>query len=108
MRAGSLDRRIEIGLPVNAGNSGEPWVPGAPAWQSLAFVRAQLVQGSTEEFIRAFGEEHQGAAVFRIRYLAGVTLTHRVRYDGRTFDLKEIKEIGRRRGLELRCEETAS
>jgi hypothetical protein len=46
--------------------------------------------------------------VFRVRYVAGVKLDDRLTYEGATFDVKELKEIGRRRGLEIRCVARAS
>jgi len=41
--------------------------------------------------------------VFRIRYSEGVTPAERIVSSDRVFDVKEIKEIGRRRGLTLRA-----
>jgi hypothetical protein len=41
--------------------------------------------------------------VFRIRYIEGVTPADRIVSSDRVFDVKEIKELGRRRGLELRA-----
>jgi SPP1 family predicted phage head-tail adaptor len=101
MRAGALDRSITIERVTTASSAS-----GAvtEAWATLSTLRAQLVQASTEEFQRAHGASTETAVIFRTRYLAGVTLADRVTYDGAAFNLKEIKEIGRRRGLELRCE----
>lgn len=102
MRAGSLDREITIGRIVNAPNPTEPWIPGEPTWIEVAAVRAQLFQADTEEFIRTFGEAQVATVIFRIRYVDGVQLTDQVIYGNTLYDLKEVKEIGRRKGLELR------
>jgi head-tail adaptor len=103
MRAGNLDRQIEITRTTTTANPDEPWIPGDETTVTVATARAQLVQQSTEEFLRNFGEQQVAAVIFRIRYIAGIVLTDRVVYAGATYDLEEIKEIGRRKGLELRA-----
>lgn len=104
MRAGKLDRSITIQRFTSTVNE-----YGTPVqdWTDLATVRAQIVQASTEEFIRAYGASDKTVIIFRLRLLDDVTNADRVKYgDGPHFNIKEIKEIGRRRGLELRCEAT--
>ncbi len=99
MRAGKLDRTITIQSFTNTVNEyGTPIM----TWNDVATLRAQIVQSSTEEFIRA-GAVDETVIIFRTRYLSGVTNADRIAYDGSTFNLKEVKEIGRRKGLELRC-----
>ena len=71
-------------------------------------MRASLIQASTEEYQRAYGEGGNTSIIFRTRFLGGVTTDHRVSYDGRILNVREVKEIGRRRGLEIRCEEVRS
>lgn len=100
MRAGKLDRVITIER-ATAGASDSYGVPSS-TWATLATLRAQIVQASTEEFVRAFGDSTETAVIFRTRYLDGVTLADRVAYEGAVHNLVEVKEIGRRRGLELR------
>lgn len=105
MRAGKLDRTIRIdrysaGAPDNFGTV-------TAGWEMLATLRAQVVQASTEEFINANGASDETIVIFRTRYLAGVTNADRIIFDGQTFSLKEVKEIGRRRGLELRAARSA-
>jgi SPP1 family predicted phage head-tail adaptor len=106
MRAGKLDRIIAIdaysaGVPDAYGNS-------TPAWAEVAMLRAQIIQASTEEYLRAYGEGANTAVIFRTRFLDGVTTKHRVWFGGRPFNIREVKELGRRAGLELRCEEIRS
>jgi len=100
MRAGKLDRNITLER-VSSGldDYGNP----VEVWSELATLRAQVLQASTEEFIRAFGGSSEAVVIFRTRYLDGITLADRVLYEGKPYELKELKEIGRRRGLELRC-----
>lgn len=100
MRAGNLDREITI-----QHNTYEIDDMGNPAytWTDLAMVRAQIMQASTEEYIRAYGASDETAIIFRIRWLDGITNADRTVYEGVNHNIKETKEIGRRKGLELRC-----
>lgn len=100
MRAGKLDRSITI---QRFTSTVEEYGTPSQSWTDVATMRAQIVQASTEEFIRAFGASDETVIVFRLRWLAGVLLADRISYEGKLFNLKEIKEIGRRKGLELRC-----
>lgn len=73
-------------------------------WTDLARLRAEVIERSTEEFIRDVGVTSTTSAVFRTRYLAGLTNADRVVFDGENFNIREVTPIGRRKGLELRCE----
>lgn len=99
MRSGSLDRTITIQsftlVDDEYGNQTETWA-------DMATVRAQLLQASTEEFQRNWGTSSEPTYVFRIRWRDGVKLTQRIIHDGVIRPIKEIKEIGRRKGLEIR------
>lgn len=69
----------------------------------LASARAQIINAATEEFIRGQGASSEASIAFRMRWLDGVTTEHRIVYEGDAFDIKETKELGRRRGLDVRC-----
>ncbi len=99
MRAGKLDRTIIIQRFTS-----EPNEYGTPieTWTIVATLRAQIIQANTEEFIRG-GAEDETVIIFRTRWLAGITTADRIDYEGEAFNLKETKEIGRRKGLELRA-----
>lgn len=101
MRAGRLDRKITVQRLAEAVS-----VAGTVtrSWTTLATVRAELLQDVATEAQAASGEAETIKLGFRIRYLPGITTADRVTYGGANFDLVELKEIGRRRGLELRCE----
>jgi len=44
----------------------------------------------------------QAVSVFRIRYRTGLTVNGtRLSYDGRTWDIHDIREVGRNDGLEM-------
>ncbi|MDW9626495.1 phage head closure protein [Sinorhizobium meliloti] len=99
MRAGRLDRSITIQRSTY-----EIDPAGSPVytWTDIATVRAEIVQASTEEFIRSYGASDETLVIFRIRFLDGVTNADRVTFEGEHHNIKEVKEIRRRRGLELR------
>lgn len=103
MRAGKLDRTITIQRFTS-----EPNEYGTPVetWTTVATLRAQLIQASTEEFIRG-GAVDETIIIFRTRWLAGVTTADRIEYEGVALNIKETKEIGRRKGLELRAVRSA-
>ena len=101
MRAGKLDQTIVIERRQDSlGPYGEQHV----TWLPVATMRAQIVKGSTEEFIRGQGATTETSIVFRMRWLDGLTTEHRVTYDCAAYSIREIKELGRRRGLDIRCE----
>jgi SPP1 family predicted phage head-tail adaptor len=99
MRAGKLDRTITI---ERAGETLDEYGVPSEGWAPVATVRAQLVQASTEEAIRAYGAATEVLTIFRTRFVEGVTPADRITYDGRPHNIVELKEIGRRRGLEIR------
>lgn len=100
MRAGALDRVIVVERMTEAVNDLGQVIA---AWSPFAEMRAHLMQASASEFLRNFGASTETAVVFRTRFLAGITLADRVSYDGAAFNIVEVKELGRREGLELRC-----
>lgn len=101
MRAGKLDRRITIER-VTYTPGAEPYLPPVEAWATHKELPAQIVQASTEEFLRSYGEADETVVIFRTRYVAGITNADRVVYQGRIHNIREVKEIGRRVGMELR------
>ncbi|MFS8123769.1 phage head closure protein [Rhizobium sp. BR 250] len=104
MRSGKLDRSITIQSFANTVNDyGTP----VATWTDVGTIRAQLIQSSTEEFLTG-GASDETVVIFRTRFLPGVTGASRVLYQGREFNIREVKEIGRRVGLELRCERTVT
>lgn len=99
MRAGKLDKSITI---ERFASTVDDFGTETEAWTAIATMRAQLIQASTEEALRAYGTENATVAFFRIRHRDGIVLADRVVYAGQAYDLREIKELGRREGLELR------
>lgn len=105
MRAGKLDQAIQIIRPGSWIDDGYGNVIPGPD-TVLAALRAQVIQASTEEFIRAWGVSSETVVIYRTRHVDGVTLADKVRSGGQDHNILEIKPIGRRRGLELRCKRT--
>ena len=104
MRAGKLDRTIAVSRFASAPDDfGTP----VSTWTPVATLRAQVIQSSTEEFLTAQGANDETVVIFRTRWIDGITTADRVKYgSGPYFNIREVKEIGRRHGLELRCEAT--
>ena len=100
MRAGKLDKTIEL---QRLGEAVDDYGTVTQGFTAYANIRAQVIQQSTEEFLQSAGTAGQTAIVFRVRHRDDLTLEDRVTYQGQAFDLKEIKELGRREGLDLRC-----
>ena len=101
MRAGNLDRTIVIESYVSQGQ--DETGQEIDGWTTLATMRAQIVQASTDEYFAAGGITSDLNTIFRTRYVAGVTSQSRILFESRYYNIGEIKEIGRRRGLELRA-----
>lgn len=100
MRAGQLHDRITIQRRTSTVDDfGTP----IETWADLATARASVIQSSTQEFMAAIGQTGTIATIFRLRYLDGITTADRVSHDGRFYDIKEVKELGRRAGMDLRC-----
>lgn len=100
MRAGKLDKTITI---ERLGTTVNDYGTVSEGWSLLHTVKAQLLQSSASEFPASSGTNSETVSVFRIRHLDGIGLADRIVHDGAVYDLKEVKELGRRSGLELRC-----
>jgi SPP1 family predicted phage head-tail adaptor len=77
-------------------------------WATIATRKAEVIQANTAELVKPFGEEEKAAIMFRVRYVADVVTKDRLTYRGQHYNIREVKEIGRRRGLDLRCERIAT
>ncbi len=102
MRAGSLDRTIIVerltgevldsfGVPVDV-------------WTVVATLRAQLLKNEAPENITNGGatESIDVLRTLKTRF-ANVNDHDRIAYEGALFDVIDVVELGRRRGLEIRC-----
>lgn len=104
MRAGNLDRSITVQSFTSTVNEyGTP----IETWTDVATVRAQIIQSSTEEYLTN-GASDTTSIIFRTRYLGTIVAKSRIIFEGKEYNVREVKEIGRRKGLELRCERKVS
>lgn len=100
MKSGKLIEVIEIQRATDGVNDyGTP----ETTWTPIANVRAERIDQTTEEFLRAFGASDEEAVIFRIRHLDGVSNADRVLWQGEPFNIRQVTPIGRRKGLDLRC-----
>lgn len=101
MRAGELDRRIDIQQAVISKNELNESVP---TWISLGTVWAKKTDVSDGERSRASEVAAQITTRFLIRWsiaMSEVNPKDRVIFGGRTYDIFFVKEIGRREGIEI-------
>lgn len=99
MKAGSLDRVIIV---QRATETRDALGQVTQAWAPIATLRAAVIQASTAAYLKGAGLEAEGAVVFRVRWLDGLTVHDRILYQGVAHDIRELKELGRREGLEIR------
>lgn len=98
MKAGALDRRVTI---ERATVIQDPYGEEIETWAPLATVSAQVVQQSGREFLAAEAMQAEVRVLFRLRWIEGIQETDRVSYGDRLHNIQEVKELGRREGLEL-------
>lgn len=98
MRAGGLNRRIAIerSVPDDSFDGA-----GLETWQPLTTCWAEVRQQGGREFLQNGFTNTERRVVFFIRWFPGVTTADRVMYGGKPFDIAEVREIGRRDGVEL-------
>jgi len=99
MRSGRLDQQITVQRYTRVVDEGGGSIL---TWTDLVALRAQIIQATTEEFMRSYGASNETAVIFRTRYFDDVQTKDRIVYDGVNHNIKEVKEIGRGRGLDIR------
>lgn len=100
MRAGKLDRRVTIQRKtVTESGSGEP----IEAWNDLATVWAQARPNRGDERFSTMQVVGSAVTTFVVRFRAdlAVTVLDRLGYDGKTWDILDVRELGRREGWEI-------
>lgn len=99
MRAGELNRLIDIDQATDvrdaAGGVTQTWTIFA------ADVSAKVMPKRGREHVSGDRINVEFDTVFRIRYLPGVVAKMRLRYEGVTYDIQFVAELGRREGLDL-------
>lgn len=100
---GAFDRRITLQQPVHTQDATGGRVPG---WSTVATVWARRLSAKGREFNAGGVELASVEEGFQIRYgaaWAGLDATWRVLYNGRTYDLLAVDEMGRRERFTLMC-----
>lgn len=101
MRAGDLDRRIEIQVPQQSTDS-----LGGPVtmWTFHARVWAQVLPASGNE--RFLSQQREATRIyrFRIRKLQGLSERCRIVYSGRAWNIVSILELERGAVIEVTAE----
>ncbi|ODN68844.1 phage head closure protein [Methylobrevis pamukkalensis] len=100
MRAGRLTHPITIWRRSEELDEYRTPIEGCT---NIVMTRAEVVQCSAQDFINSAGHTAEQSIVFRIRYRSDVRTENVVRCNGIDHEIMEIKEIGRRKALELRC-----
>lgn len=101
IRAGELDRKIVI-VRQTSGTKNEFNEPDM-IWQPIARLFAQFRQTSGREFFAAGEVLSERKATFILRWRSDLLMTDRIQYSGIDWLISEIREIGRREGLELQA-----
>jgi SPP1 family predicted phage head-tail adaptor len=98
VQAGRLDRLITLQTRVLTRNAqGEEVV----SYTDLADVWASKVDLRGREYFAAQQVNAEVTTRWQIYYRSDITYLHAVVYDGVTYDIQQVSEIGRRIGLEL-------
>jgi len=98
MRIGRLDRRIDIERLTQGNTNGVK----TESWAALVSdLPATAMQMSGREAMQQGGAAAEVDTVFTIRYRGDVLETDRIDWGGRKYDIKFIREIGRREGEEI-------
>ena len=88
------NRQIELQLltPATVDEIGRPVTP---TWATYASPWALVTQPRGQEFFtNANPVQGRRAAVFRFRYVAGIRVTDRVRWNGRDYDIHDVVDEG--------------
>ena len=103
MNIGQLDRQVTLRQPAPApanlyGAAGQTQV-----FTDVATVAASVKYDKGTEAVAANQNTATQRISFTIRYRADVRPTWQLAYEGRTFQITDVAEIGRRRGTILTC-----
>lgn len=102
MRIGSLDRRVTLMRPVQTGPTEHNET--LTSWQDVATVWAGVAAQSEGERPEAGKATATRTVTFRIRWRGDVDERWRLLFDGRPWEIRGVREIGRRIALEITAE----
>lgn len=104
MDPGRMDRRIELQAETETSDGMGGWIVETT---TFATVWASVKQSGGREYLHADRIIDERRAVFTVHWRGDITTETTVLWDGDTWDVHEVREIGRRAGLELHCTSTA-
>lgn len=98
-RVGQMDRVVTIQriTATTVNDFGQP----VQTWGDLVTLRAKKLAGVATDETRTDIAVTDTVVKLQTYYYDGLTLEDRATYEGGTYTLKSISEIGRRRGLEI-------
>lgn len=102
MKAGKLDRRITVQRQGEATDDGYTTQPGALEDYCTRWASWKPANG--RETFEAQGREALAGGTFWLRWdslSSGISTTDVVLFEGRTWDIAAVQQIGRREGVEL-------
>ena len=97
MRAGGLDRMVTIQRRTLVDDG----YGTIETWSDLASVFAQVRQQGGREYLGAAQVQSERRVVFTMRWFPGLSVVDRVEHEGEPHNIVEVREIGRREGVEL-------
>jgi SPP1 family predicted phage head-tail adaptor len=100
MNLGKMDRWITIQSEVNTQTADGSYTK---TWTTFKQVWSTKVDKSGNEGLEQARDTATTSTIFKIRYISTLTQKHRISYNGTTYDIAVIKELGRREGQELTC-----
>lgn len=103
MNSQNFDRRITLQRPAHTQDDSGGRVPG---WETVCPVWARRLGAKGREFNAAGADLALVEEGFQIRYAPtwdGIDATWRVLYNGKTYDLLSVDEVGRRERFTLLC-----
>lgn len=97
MRAGQLDRDITLKHRVTAAAD----VNGSKAQTFVTYVTvpAQKIDAGGREYFAGQQVQAEITTRFKIRFRDDVVPTDRIDFDGKSFNISHVQELGRREGL---------
>ena len=98
MEPGRLDRRITI-LQLNP--TVDDWNQSSNVYQQIITVWAEVKDAGAKESEEADQRVTVNPKIFTIRYRSEITTKHRIAYDGDTYHITGITEIGRKEGQRI-------
>lgn len=98
LRIGTLDRRLTLQSLSTAPDSvGQP----VETWTTVATLWGRIMPMPSGERFAAQQITGKAMTTFRIRYRDGVTVKYRMLFDGKTWDINDVRLVGRKEALDL-------